>query len=84
MFLVELNFIQLTHFVPLYREGICFHDTQPQMVLEVKPQKGYLLIILKGKKQQIGHSKFIYTYTLRKELSVEFGEGEGKWGVWGN
>ncbi len=58
----------------------------PQMALEVKPQKkGYLSIISKiptnrqkkkkKRKKNIGHSKFMYTYTLRKELSVELGRG---------
>lgn len=54
------------------------------MALEVEPQIEYLLIISKipttGKKiKQIGHSKFMYTYTLRKELSVEMG-GSGSVG----
>lgn len=52
------------------------------MALEVEPQKkDYLLIISKiptnrqKKPKQIGHSKFMYTYTLRKELSVELERG---------
>lgn len=51
------------------------------MALEVKPQKKRLSVNnikntnkqAKKKKKQIGHSKFMYTYTLRKELSVESG-----------
>lgn len=49
------------------------------MALEVKPQKKRLSVNnikntnKQAKKKQIGHSKFMYTYTLRKELSVELG-----------
>lgn len=54
---------------------------KPQMALEVKPPKRFFVNNIKkyqqtGKKiKQIGHSKFMYTYTLRKELSVELGTG---------
>lgn len=57
------------------------HDTEPQKPsngIGSKTTKDYLLIISKIPKnrqniKQIGHSKFMYTYTLRKELSVEMG-----------
>lgn len=32
------------------------------------------------KLKQVGHSKFMYTYTLRKELSVELGRGQWREG----
>jgi len=52
---------------------------EPQMELEVKPPKRLFVNNIKNtnkqakKIKQIGHSKFMYTYTLRKELSVELG-----------
>lgn len=91
--------IPLSHsLLPSKTEEAFLYTTQnlrePQMALQVKPQIEYLLIISKiptnrqKNNTSIGHSKFMYTYILRKELSVELG-GRGSMGKkeekdWGN
>lgn len=90
MFLVKLK-RNSSKSAALRREGFSLHDTEPQKTSNgigsktTKKKKDYLLIISKiptnrqknnkKKKKQIDHSKFMYTYTLRKELSVELGRG---------
>lgn len=84
----ELSHLDWRLFFLLFLSFTTRNLSKTQMASEVKPQiKDYLLIYQKyqqtGKRKQnpkqIGHSKSMYTYTLRKELSVELGRrGERK------